>query len=138
MSGNIYEGLGPHGPFTTRLAEQEQASDTGTLQPGDQGYWQVWGAHPMDIRPGDLVLARWSQDNERERGIHHFAEYEVLEMAPWPLREDGRDDLRNSCQVRFLTTSSTPDHPVYGSVGMLQVMRLVRPGTGNFLGKYVR
>ena len=132
MSDNIYEGLGPSGPFMTKLEAQ------GDLKPGDQGYWEVWGARAMDIRPGDLVLMRWSQDDEAKRGVHHFAEYEVLEMAPHPPREDGREDLRNSCRVRFLTTSSTPDRPVYGSVGMLQVMKLVRPGTHHTLGDYVR
>jgi hypothetical protein len=133
MSDNIYEGFGPFGPFTTKLAEQEQASKTGALQPGDQGYWRVWGACARDIQPGDLVLMRWSGDGEAERGIHHFDEYEVVEMAPWPLREDGREDLRNMCRVRFLTTAGT-----YASVGMLQVMELVRPGTHNYLGEYVR
>lgn len=133
MSENIYEGLGPSGPFMAKLASQEAASETGKLQSGDRGYWRVWGACAMDIRPGDLVLAKWWQDDERERGIHHFAEYEVTEIAPWPLREDGRDDLRNSCRIRFLTSTGT-----YASVGMLQVIELARPGTSNYLSGYAR
>lgn len=28
------------------------------LQPGEPGWWEVWGASPQDIRPGDLVLLK--------------------------------------------------------------------------------
>lgn len=27
----------------------------GVLQPGDEGWWKVWGARPYDIKVGDLV-----------------------------------------------------------------------------------
>lgn len=36
----------------------QQVEDQGTLQPGESGWWKVWGANANHIRPGDLVLAK--------------------------------------------------------------------------------
>lgn len=30
----------------------------GRISPGTEGWWQVWGATPQHIRPGDLVLVQ--------------------------------------------------------------------------------
>jgi hypothetical protein len=30
----------------------------GALQPGTEGWWQVWGAVPGDLEPGDYVLMK--------------------------------------------------------------------------------
>jgi hypothetical protein len=34
-----------------------------TLQPGDEGWWKVWGASPDDIKAGDIVLVKDSDGN---------------------------------------------------------------------------
>lgn len=34
------------------------------LQPGDEGWWQVWGSSVGDICPGDIVLTRNGEDYE--------------------------------------------------------------------------
>lgn len=31
---------------------------TTSIQPGTWDFWQVWGARPADIRPGDLLLSK--------------------------------------------------------------------------------
>jgi hypothetical protein len=33
-----------------------QAEAQGTLQPGEQGWWKVWGARAANVQPGDLLL----------------------------------------------------------------------------------
>lgn len=35
----------------------------GELQPGEEGYWKVWGAMVRHIRPGDLVLSKTNPDD---------------------------------------------------------------------------
>ena len=30
----------------------------GTLQPGEEGWWKVWGANVHSVRPGDLVMSK--------------------------------------------------------------------------------
>jgi hypothetical protein len=37
----------------TAVAEFEAQ---GVLQPGDEGWWKVWGAGTRHIRPGDIVM----------------------------------------------------------------------------------
>jgi len=34
----------------------QQAQAQGTLKPGAEGWWRVWGAGVGHVRPGDLVL----------------------------------------------------------------------------------
>lgn len=124
MSNSSYD---VPGPVTARLDDQ------GSLEPGTPGYWEVWGASARDIRPGDLVMSGW-KDRDDPSVIHH-AEYEVAEMAPWGMStvRPGEPDLRDSCRVRFLTTAGT-----FASVGMLQPLALLRPGTHNTLSDYAR
>jgi len=110
------------GPFTARLDDQERA---GGVEPGTEGYWQVWGACARDIRPGDLVLCGW-KDRDNPDIIHH-AEYEVTEMASFDA------PTMNTIRVGFITTTGR-----FASVGMLQPVALVRRGTHHVLGDYVR
>lgn len=105
------------GPVTAALAQQ------GKLEPGTPGWWQVWGARAVDIRPGDLVLAGWRDD----AGETNYREYEVAEMAPW-----GGDDRRDLLRVRFLTSFGT-----FASVGILQPMQLLRYGTRHMLANSI-
>lgn len=35
-----------------------QAQGQGTLQPGEQGWWRVWGANITHVRAGDILLAK--------------------------------------------------------------------------------
>lgn len=45
----------------------------GKLQPGDEGYWKVWGARPRHIRAGDIVMSKNDGDDSVET-------YEVEEL----------------------------------------------------------
>jgi hypothetical protein len=112
----------PAGPFTTALAVDNRANGAGRLQPGQSGWWPLWGPHALDIASGDRLMTGYKDDD----GIIRHNEYEVVELAPW-------GDLRDSCRVRFLTTAGQ-----YRSVGMLQPMQLLRPGTHNTLSRHCR
>ena len=118
MSENNERPMGPLGPVMQRLYDQEDAK--GALKPGDEGWWPVWGARAIDIRPGDLVMSGW-KDRDDPRVIHH-AEYEVVEMASFA------QPAMNSIRVGFIDSTGT-----FCSVGMLQAMQLRRWGTGNKL-----
>jgi hypothetical protein len=112
MPDNNDELMGPHGPVTTRLNAQC------ALKPGDEGYWKVWGARAIDIRPGDLVMSGWKDEDYDNNGVIHHAEYEVTEMALFDA------PTMNSIRVGFIATTGK-----FGSVGMMQPMQLVRWGT---------
>jgi hypothetical protein len=109
----------PAGPVTTAL---DWDRPEGGREPGTEGYWEVWGARAIDIQPGDLVMSGYKDDD----GINRHNEYEVVEMSSW-------GDLRDSCRVRFLTSTGQ-----LRSVGMLQPMALVRKGTHATLSRSVR
>jgi hypothetical protein len=108
--------MGPHGAVMQRLYDQED--EHGTLKPGQEGWWPVWGARAVDIRPGDLVLSGWKDENN----VIHHAEYEVAEMASFTA------PTMNSIRVGFIDSTGK-----FGSVGMLQTMKLFRRATGNKL-----
>lgn len=40
----------------------EQAREQGTLQPGEQGWWKVWGASVKDVQAGDILLEKGWQE----------------------------------------------------------------------------
>ena len=48
------------------MGATETLEAQGELQPGDQGYWKVWGARPNDIRVGDIVMTDGSEDQVAE------------------------------------------------------------------------
>lgn len=90
----------------------ERYAAQGPLQPGDEGFWQVWGARAQDILPGDVLMVRWEHDD----GSHEIGEYEVIEVAPW-----------GAVGITVTTTTGTIH------VGHLQRIALVRWGTHNTL-----
>lgn len=110
----------PAGPVTTALDWGRNPDER--LEPGSPGYWRVYGARADDIRPGDLVMSGWADDD----GIKRHAEYDVVDLAPW-------GDLRDSLRVRFLTTTGQ-----HASVGRMQPMALLRQGTHGTLADSVR
>ena len=64
----------------------------GVLQPGEEGYWKIWGAHARDVQVGDLLMVRWNKAD----GSHEIGEYEIAELlddeviAPKFRATDGR------------------------------------------------
>ena len=101
-------------PMTAALDAQ------GALEPGTEGYWQVWGARTQDIQPGDLVMIRYE-----DTGI---SEFEVAELAP---RGDG--DLRDTIRPRFRAATGELFH-----VGALQPVVVMRKGTHHTLAGSVQ
>lgn len=131
MGGYADEGdserpMGPLGPFSQRLQDQKDSHSGDALKPGQEGYWKVWGARAVDIRPGDLVMSGWKDKDYENNGVLHHAEYEVMEMASFTA------PTMNSIRVGFIDSTGT-----FGSVGMMQAMVLMRWGTGNTLADSV-
>lgn len=83
----------------------------GVLQPGDEGFWPVWGATPQDIRAGDYVITA---------GGDEFYVQETYRSNAAPLR------------VGFVVDGEKE------SIGALCRIAILRPGTKNTLGDYVR
>jgi hypothetical protein len=127
------------GPLTVALEAQ------GSLQPGQEGWWKVWGASVRDVQPGDIVMLKYADDAPGQ--VH---EYEVEAYAPRVSRiVDGRsntphDDMMarghtgggvsyDQLRPRFRAKSGE-----LFSIGGLQPIVLVRKGTHNFLSDYVR
>lgn len=46
----------PH--FTTTAHAAAHFARQGSLAPGAEGFWKVWGATVNNIRPGDLILTK--------------------------------------------------------------------------------
>jgi hypothetical protein len=57
------------------------------MEPGTEGWWQVWGACVRDIRPGDAVA--FAHDGVTE--WHYVEDTFVAKNAPirWGIVEDG-------------------------------------------------
>lgn len=108
----------PAGPVTTMLDVVQ-----GPLRPGEDGYWPVHGARAWDIKPGDLVMSGWKDED----GISRHAEYEVAEMASFTA------PTMNTIRVGFIATTGQ-----FASVGMMQPMVLLRWGTHRTLSGSVR
>jgi len=87
----------------------------GILQPGQPGYWKVWGAQASDIRPGDLVMVKYEDTGIRE--------YEVAELAP-----RGGSNLLDVVRPRFLSTAGD-----LFTVGALQPVEVLRKDIQNRL-----
>lgn len=111
----------------TQEAESEYFYGEDFLSPGREGYWQVWGSRPMDIRPGDLVMAGY---RDRETDTNVIDEYVVGPLVPW----DEPQKLMNSLRVRFRDLATDE----LRSVGMMQPTFIWRWGTHATLGDYVR
>lgn len=86
------------------------------LDPGQDGWWKVWGASPQDIRAGDLVFTRGEADGD----VDSFFVQETFTSKAAPMRVgivvDGRQQ----------------------SIGALAPIVLVRRGTKNTLAGSVR
>jgi hypothetical protein len=126
-SNDIYDGFGPYGPFMTKMDQQEQDKAGMGLEPGDEGYWPVWGGNARDIRPGDLLFIGWKiTPDDGSPSYNKFADVEVAEMAEFTA------PTMNSIRVGFITTSG-----VFASVGMLQPVQICRWGTHNTLANSI-
>jgi hypothetical protein len=97
------------GVIETALAAQ------GTIKPGTDGWWQVFGARAQDIHPGDMVLIKDADNN--------FAEYQVQALTP-----RGEGHLMDVVRPRFLATDGT-----HFTVGALQACSVLRRGTHHIL-----
>jgi hypothetical protein len=53
--------------FKTTAEAVAAFESQGVLQPGETGWWKVWGANPHTIRTGDLVM--FKHDNEYETNL---------------------------------------------------------------------
>ncbi len=82
------------------------------LQPGEPGWWQVWGASVPDIRPGDYVLTKveefYVQDTFVPEGLRAYTSLGLV--------TDGERSV----------------------IGRLCPIVLLRPGTRNTLSDSVR
>jgi hypothetical protein len=112
------------------------------LEPGDDGYWKVWGARVWDVQPGDLVVLKYS-DGE-------VCEYEVREYAPREVRV--RDGVANTVEDDLQARGHTPPGISYDqlrprfratdgelfSIGAMQPFVLLRKSTHNILADSVK
>jgi hypothetical protein len=98
-------------PLTTALDAQ------GVLQPGEEGFWQVWGASIRDVCVGDLIMVKWSNP---DRTTAEITEHEVAEV-----RRDIPLGVTDTEGNRF-------------RIGALQQFRLFRKGTHNTLSNFCR
>ncbi len=90
----------------------------GALQPGTEGWWQVYGARAQDVRPGDMIMMQSSDQPEP-------VEFQVQDYAP---RDAPGKDLRDVVRPRFLATDGTHRH-----IGALQPIVVLRRGTRHTL-----
>lgn len=44
--------------FASTAAAVAAFEDQGSLDPGTEGFWKVWGATPHTVLPGDLILIK--------------------------------------------------------------------------------
>ena len=82
----------------------------GVLQPGDEGWWKVWGAQVRHIRTGDLLLCK-NQDDETEFSLIH----DTFLAKSHPLRRGFISDDQEF------------------TLGVLSAIVLLRRGTHNML-----
>ena len=84
------------------------------LQPGEPGWWKVWGASPRDIRAGDIVIAK------TDGRVETFYVENTFLAKTHPIRI-GMVVNGEQC-----------------TIGVLAPIALVRQGTKNMLSDYVR
>lgn len=89
----------------------------GSLQPGEQGWWKVWGASLADVRAGDLIL---TADPDADGGLVPTLVEETFRPAAYPARHGFVAD-----GARF-------------TIGALCPIVLLRQGTHNTLAGSVR
>lgn len=108
------------GPMHLALRAQRMA---GRLEPGQEGWWEVWGARWADVQAGDLLLVATRRDDVI---THH--EHLVGEVLP---PEDG---IRGAIWFRF-TDGETGEIMAYGR---LCPVGIVRRGTHHTLSPHCR
>lgn len=86
----------------------------GELQPGEAGWWQVWGASPRDIEGGDYVLLK------TEGGVDEFYVAETYRCA------------NHGMQYGIIVDG------VKMTLGALSRITILRPGTKSTLSGSVR
>lgn len=92
----------------------ENALDAqGTIQPGTEGWWRVFGACAKDIRVSDMVMVEYADTGVRE--------FMVSELAP-------TGDISDVIAPRFLATDGNRYR-----VGALQKVVVLRRGTRHIL-----
>jgi Cu/Zn superoxide dismutase len=101
-----------------RKVVTEALDAQGVLQPGQEGFWQHWGASARDIHPGDLILVKWVNDDGTTKEI---TEHEVVTA------ED---------KTGVVAVTDTEGNSFW--VGWLQRITLLRQGTHNTLSDYCR
>jgi hypothetical protein len=90
----------------------------GTLQPGQDGYWRVWGATVGDIQAADLIMVK-PKDGE-------ITEHEVAEIVP----EEG---ILAAMYLRFIDGIGEDVR-----IGRLCPVVVLRKGTHRTLARSVR
>jgi hypothetical protein len=111
---------GPVSPVSALIDAQ------GILQPGEPGYWQIWGANITHAEEGDLLLVRW-EDKETPPNVT-IGEYIIASIDPDP----------PWCPVITAASTTDPPYPPNGErfrVGMGQRITLLRQGTHNTLAR---
>lgn len=84
----------------------------GTLQPGEEGWWKVWGARIHNVRSGDIMLCK---DADTGEVVTEFIE-EIRPAGGW-------------AGMRLLYVAEG----VNRSIGALAPIIVVRKGTHNTL-----
>jgi hypothetical protein len=98
-------------PLTSALDSQ------GSMRPGTQGWWKVWGARLSDVKAGDMIMV----GTKAEDGSHVISEHTVTSI----IREDGLAGV-----MYFTFTDQAGERHSYGVLCPVQV---VRQGTHNTL-----
>jgi hypothetical protein len=90
----------------------------GAMQPGTEGYWQVWGAVAADLQKGDLFIAK-------------FPDGEVLQDQVNEIVHE--DNLFDYTRKRYINQDGQDR-----AVGLLVRVWVFRRGTHHILSPHVR
>jgi hypothetical protein len=107
-----YEGKGI--VFTTL----EWQARNGAIQPGTEAYWEVWGARPMDLKEGDLFIAKFGDGEVREDQVNRIVH---------------EDNTFGFTRVRYINQDGFDR-----AVGLLVRVWIFRRMTHHVLGDHVR
>ena len=61
----------------------------GVLQPGEKGFWKVWGARIYNIRAGDLLMFKGRDGTTQECQVESVDHTEIV--CPKVVATDGRE-----------------------------------------------
>jgi hypothetical protein len=94
----------------------------GRMEPGDEGWWKVWGASMQDVRQGDLIMAGLRKDDGTKEVVEHFVREVVYEGG-----------IKDAIWLNFIDL-----HGEKRGIGMLCPVAIVRRGTHNILSPSAR